>query len=257
MSRLFFLFLRVWFVMLTAIVISRSAGAVDFCVENRVYSGDQKEAISQSLTIFYEDSVYDFLQEPAETVVFDKAAARFTILDGTRQIRTELTTALLDSFMRKLRERAAKNQDPLARFFADPVFEELYDAFRGELKLQSPWVNYRVMVAAADSPAVAAQYREFSDRSAELNAILNPGSRPPFARLKLNDALSSHECVPREVILAITSSNDQNRAAEKVRSVHSFSSTLTPAQMQRIELARQAMAKYKLMGFDQYYRSKR
>lgn len=243
--------------MVTAIVICTTAGATDFCVENRVYSGDGKEPVSRSLTVFHQGFVYDFLQEPAESIVFDKAAARFTILDDTRRIRSELSTALLDSFTQKLRERSAKHRDPLMSFFANPVFEEFYDPTRGELKLQSPLVNYRVMITVADNPAMAAQYREFSDWSAELNAILNPGSRPPLARLKLNSAISLHECLPREVILTIVSPGDQNRAPGSVRSEHSFSLALAPAQLQRIELARKAMVEYKLLSFDKYYQSKR
>ncbi len=226
-------------------------------MENRIYSGDQKEPVSQSLTVFQQGVVYDFLQEPAETIIFDKAAARFAILDNLRQIRTEMTTAAIDSFTQKLKDRAAKHQDPLTRFLADPVFEEHFDPTRSELLLKSPLVNYRVIVTAADNVALAAQYREFSDWNARLSAILNPGSRPPFARLKLNEALANRESVPRQVTLTIASPGDQNHAPATMRSEHQLSSSLTPADLERIQRAQQAAVKYKPVAFDKYYQAKK
>ena len=178
--------------------------AADFRIENRIFSGDAKEPISRSETIFQQSIVYDFLHDPTETIVFDKTAGRFVILDEAKQTRYELTTTALDSFMLQLKERALKQPDALIRFLADPAFDERYDATRRFLTLAGDAVNYRAMITSADNAIISAQYREFSDWYARLNAILVPGARPPFARLKLNEAIARHAAIPREVILSIT-----------------------------------------------------
>ena len=119
--------LRICLFLLTGPGLCTVALAVDFRVDNRVYSGDSKEPESQSCTVFHQAVVYDFLQNPAETIVFDKAFGRFVIFDDTRQIRTELGTNELERFTQKMKDRAVKRQDPLMQFLAEPIFEERYD----------------------------------------------------------------------------------------------------------------------------------
>jgi hypothetical protein len=231
------------------------ATAADFRVENRVYSGAKKEPDSQSTTIFRDAFVYDFLQRPAETIVFDKSGGRFVILDDAKQVRTEIGTKELENFTQKLKERASREQDPLARFLAEPVFEERYDASRRELILFSDVVNYRAVTTAVDN-SVASQYREFSDWYARLNSILIPGSRPPFARFKLNEALAKRESIAREVTLTITVVKDGKSQASSVRSEHVLGLTLSPADMELVERAKKSMAGYKPVSLDKYRQAK-
>jgi hypothetical protein len=247
---------RFWILIVTWLGIYSVVFGTDFRIENRVYSGDQNEPASQSLTIFNQGMVYDFLRDPIETIVFDKADKRFIVLDDARHIRTEITTATLDSFNEKLKDLAAKNQDPLMKFLADPVFNERFDPSRNELILQSPLVNYRVIITTVNDVTIPNQYREFTDQSVKLSAILVPGSRPPFARMKLNDALARRESIPREVSLIINSPNDTNSPPSSVRSEHLISLDLTPADIQHIQQARKSMTDYKLVGFDVYHKSK-
>ena len=244
--------LRNVLLLLYGLVAGSISFAVDFRVENRVYSGDNKEPVSLSCTVFHKAVVYDFLQNPAETIIFDKAAGRFVILDDVRRIRTGLTTTEVDNFTQKMKDRAGKRQDPLVRFLAEPVFDERFDATRRELTLGSDLVNYKVIVTSAENPAVAAEYREFSDWYARLNAVLIPGARPPFARLKLNEAIASREAIGREVTLSITALKDGKRQPATARSEHYLDFSLTPADMERIQNAKQAMISYKLVSYDQY-----
>jgi hypothetical protein len=241
---------------LNVLVLCTVSLAADFRVDNRVYSGDSKDPVSLSCTIFHQAVVYDFMQNPAETIIFDKASGRIVILDDTRQIRTQLSTSELDDFTRKLKDRAVKRQDSLMQFLAEPIFEERYDSARRELILFSDLVNYRAITASAENAAVAAQYREFSDWSARLNAYLIPGARPPFARMKLNEALAKREAIAREVTLTITVLQDGKRQPATVRSEHLLSATLAPTDMQRIEHARKSMTSYKLVSFDKYRQAK-
>ncbi|MGA2063004.1 MAG: hypothetical protein ABSG67_21230 [Thermoguttaceae bacterium] len=248
-------FFRICFFLFIATGVCAVTSAADFRVENRVYSGNKKEPDSQSTTLFHRAFVYDFLQNPAETIVFDKTAGRFVILDDVRQIRTELGTKELENFTQNMKDRAVKVQDPLMQFLADPSFEERYDPSRRELILFSDLVNYRAIVTSADN-AVVSQYREFSDWYARLNAILISGSRPPFARLKLNEALARREGVAREVTLTITVVKDGKTQPATVHSEHLLSLTLAPTDMERIDRARKSMTAYKPVSFDQYRQAK-
>jgi hypothetical protein len=247
---------RISFFLLAGLGVCTVSQAADFRVDNRVYSGESKEPVSRSCTVFHQAAVYDFLQNPAETIIFDKGSGRFVILDDTRQIRTELSTNKLDDFTQKLKVLAVKGQDPLMQFLAEPIFEERYDPSRSELILSSDLVNYRVITSPAENAAVASQYREFSDWYARLNAILIPGSRPPFARMKLNEALARREDIAREVTLTITVTQDGKRRPATVRSEHLLGITLAPADMERIEHARKSMTSYKLVSFDKYRQAK-
>jgi hypothetical protein len=249
-------FFRLWFYLFAGTGMCGTCLAADFHLENRVYSGENKQPVSHSVTVFYQSAVYDFLESPAETVIFDKAAGRFEVLDNARQIRTGLSTAELDDFTAKLRERAKKQQDPLVRFFAEPVFEVRFEPKRRELMLLSDLVNYKVIVASAENAAVAAQYNEFSDWYARLNSRLVIGARPPFARLELNKALADRETIAREVMLTITTMREGTRQPSTIHSEHILSPALMPGDMERIEHARQSMTKYKLVSIDKYLQAK-
>jgi len=100
------------------------ASGEDFRVDNVVYAGDQKEPSSESTTIFRDGVAYDFLKTPPETVVFDRAAGRFVLLNLTHRTRTELATRDVAAFVDRLQSLAAKSADPLAKFLAEPKFEE-------------------------------------------------------------------------------------------------------------------------------------
>jgi hypothetical protein len=230
--------------------------AADFRVDNRTFSGDGKETAYRSCTIFHQGVVYSFLQDPAETIIFDKAAGRFVLLDDSKKVRSELTTTGLDSFMLQLKERALMQQDAVIRFLAEPTFEERFDSTRRELTLASDLVSYRAIITSADNAAMAAQYREFSDWYARLNASLIPGSRPPFARLQLNEAIARREAIAREVILSITTLKDGKRQTTSIRSEHSITTVLSPADMERIEHAKQSISSFKPVSFEKYRQAK-
>ena len=88
---------------------------------------------------------------------------------------------------------AAKSKDPLVKLLAEPKFQERSDEAADELTLNSPWVSYRLTLAHEASPSVVEQYHEFCDWYARLNALLTPGSLPPFGRLVVDAALAKRQ----------------------------------------------------------------
>jgi len=223
-----------------------------FRIDNRVFVADQKEPNSRSTTVFHEGFVYDFLDKPAETFVFDRARGQFTLLDTTRRISTRLTTQEVLSFTEQLRERLAGQKDPAVQFLLAPAFHETIEAPSGELVLSGSWMTYRVQTMAAASAEAVRIYREFSDWYARLGPILNPAARPPFARLMLNAALEEHGMLPRAVTLRITTKKGLMPKYVTVRSEHELLSRLAQPDMDRIAQSREFMAIFSAVSLEQY-----
>jgi hypothetical protein len=223
-----------------------------FCVVNRIYVGEEKKPQVTSTTIFLADMVYDFLDSPAEVTVFDKGQRRFVLLDLTRRVKTELTTARVASLAERIQAWARTQSDPYLRFLADPKFEQQYDAEAGQLALASDWMTYRVSTVPAPSEALSHQYREFSDWYSRLNTTLNPGSRPPFARLQLNAALDTHGRFPLEVVLTMRPKAGPLAKRITVRSEHQLTRGLAETDRGRIAQTDQFMDIFTPVTFKQY-----
>lgn len=231
---------------------ARTSAGEDFRVDNKVFFGSHKTADSQSTTIFHDGMVYDYLERPAEVIVFDKAGKRFVMLDTDRRIRAELSTHAVESFVEQLQQSAARHPDPFIQFHSAPKFEEKFDASASELTLSSPWIIYRLVLKQVDSREIAAQYREFCDWYARLNTILNPGSKPPDARLVVNESLGRHQAIAREVYLTMTLKKGFPPKRVKIRSEHQLIRQVTKADLDRVTQTRQFMDIFKPVSFEQY-----
>jgi hypothetical protein len=229
----------------------------DFRVNSAVYVGDKKTPASQSVTIFHEGVVYDSMKSPAETVVFNKTAKKFILLNMAKQIRAERTTdevaAFVNQFAERLRSMIAKNPDPLIEFLADPKFQEQYDQPSGELTLSGPLVSYRVALLTGEREVAVGQYREFSDWYAKLNVLLTPGALPPFGRLAVNAAIANRKAIASQVVLTMSSPKTGRR--QTIRSTHEIAHRLTPVDLDRVARIRKSMTEFKLVDFEKYRKS--
>jgi hypothetical protein len=228
------------------------AAGEDFRIDNRVFSGSQKRADYRGTTIFSAGVVYDYRDDPAEVIVLDKAAGRFILLDAARQSCTELKMDEVAAFSARMKQWAAGHSDPLIRFFGEPKFQEQFGAGMNQLTLSSPWMTYQARLTAVDSASMAQQYRDFSDWYAQINWLLNPGSRPPFARLMLNEAIARQHGIAREVTLTITSGKDPAAKRTTIRSEHDLVPQLTKADLARVAQTRGQVQSFKPIGFEQY-----
>jgi hypothetical protein len=226
------------------------ARAEQFRVENRIFVGDEKEPRSESTTIFYDDVVYDFLVKPAEITIFDKTHDRFVLLDVPRRVKTEVPTAHVKEFAGRLKQWGSAQPDAMLKFLVDPRFEERNDA--GEMVFSSPWLTYRVMTEDAGNEAVSRQYSEFSDWYSQLNTLLNPGTRPPFARMVVNAALEARQRFPREVHLTLRSKDSLLSRRITIRSEHQLISQLIQPDRERISQTDQYIAIFTPLKFDEY-----
>ncbi len=231
---------------------SGAALADDFRVDNEVFIGKQSEPASRSTTIFHNGVVYDFMAEPNEVIVLDKAAERFVLLDMARRIRSDLSIEDVTAFTAQLRRSAENHRDPFISFLANPKFEEKFDETSSELTLSSEWMIYRIVLQSVDSPQLARQYREFCDWYARLNTMLHQGAKPPTARLLVNEAISRHAATAREVRLTITPKKTFPPRRTILRSRHQVIRQVAEADLDRVTQTRQFMSIFKPVSFEQY-----
>lgn len=230
------------------------AVAEDFRVENRVFVDGDKEPLVKSTTIFHEGVVYDYLADPPEVTVFDAQRGRFVLLDLTRRVKTELTSERVVQFAKRLKEWALEQSDPFLEFLGNPRFDEAFDEQTGELRLTSPWMSYRLATVDTKSEAISEQYRQFSDWHCRLNTVLNPGARPPFARMLVNAALGQRQRLPREVDLKIEYKEGLLPKRVTIRSEHLLVRQLVESDRRRVAQTDQFMAMYTSVDFDEYQR---
>jgi len=222
-------------------------------IDNAVYVGREQEPSSRSTTIFQFSLVCDFMEQPPETIVFDVAAKKFTLLNLQNRTRAELTCEQLSILTDRLQQSAVeKSKDPVIKFLAAPKFDERFDEQSGELTLSSPLVEYRVKLLPETDAAVLEHYRLFADWYAKLNALLTPVYRPPFGRLAVNSALAERRSLAGSVELKIASGKDAQQGFSVMRSEHRISRQLTADDAQRVAQTKQQLQQIKLVDFRQY-----
>ncbi len=231
---------------------SNRASADDFRIETKVYAGKEVEPVSEDLTLFRGEQVYDFLNKPREVTVFDKPRSRVILLDPSRRVKAEVSMERIMAFSDELRTWCGKQSDPLLKFSAEPSFAQSLDNATSELVFTSPFLTYRVATEKASSDDIARQYLEFSDSYARLNAMTNPGSTPPFPRLKIDEALFLSHAIPSRVQLTIPSRSRFGGKPTTVRSEHSISWRLLEPDQQKIQEAEEFLVTFTPLTLERY-----
>ena len=245
-------FIRIGTITLFALLVSSGGTQVcakSFRIETKVYRGNDKEPMSETITLFQNGVVYDFLTEPAQIAVFRKPMpdqpGRFVLLDTKLQRRAELTTDRIGRALLKLQRWAARQQDPTLRFSADPHFEGTFTPETGELVLESYLQTYRLETTPADDLEALAEYRGFLDWYTRLNAFM-VSHTPPQPRLHVNAALSKYKVFPLVVELS-RAGIDTNLVAK-----HDFTWRLSQQDRARIDEAHDAMSSYRKVSNEEW-----
>jgi hypothetical protein len=204
-------------VLVTAMFSAQHAFAQDFHVDTTVeaITRQNTQELSRSTTLFHAGRTYDYIQEPAELVVFDPAHDQFTLLN-TRQGRAtqvhideinrmlQIGRQALADHMQKLRSGGKPESQAMIdaiQFQFNPQFEEaISQTNRGPLlDLNSKYFHYQVLGASPPTPAHGNAYLNYADRIIQLNYVLNPGKTLPEQRIKLDSALRQAQLIPVEV----------------------------------------------------------
>ena len=186
-------------------------------------------------------------------IVFDKNHRRFILLDLTRHVLSEVSTEDVRAFVDRVKQRLAGHPNPAIKWMVDPSFEENFDRDSEQLSLKSSAISYQARIQAT-VPVVAAQYHEFSDWYAQFNMVLNPSSRPPFARMMLNDAIERNKGIAREVHLTVALSSKD--PPTKITSRHQLALQLDAADMNRIAEVRDDLRSFQSVSLRDYRQGK-
>lgn len=221
---------------------TRGVAAQEFRIETFVYVGGEEQPVSRTTTLFENSAVYEFVDKPDQIIVYRHAGGGdsgvFILLDPATERRTEIDATRVSKLMDKLSGWAAKQDDKLLKFSANPEFKETFDAETGSMTLANAEWTYRVATVAAENATALERYRKFTDSYAQLTAMLH-ASPPPGPRLALNAALAKHGVVPVEIRRTIA--GDEKNV---VRAVHEFSWRLSKDDRARLDEAQKKLASY-------------
>jgi len=210
-----------------------SAGGQEFRINTKLFEGLGGEPVSESVTVFTEGRVYDFIHTaPQEIAVFDTATEVFTLLDPQRKTQTIIRGDDLARFVARLKARAAE-ASPLAAFAAAPQFHVAADGDENWLKLSSDLMIYECLTISAPDEDVSREFRRFCDWTARLNTT-RPGALPPQARLELNSELAGRRLLPTQVKLTLVTRRGD---PQRYRSESLFNWALLPADKENMRKA--------------------
>lgn len=245
-----------WLVLVGAVPWASEVTAQQFRIETEVFSDATQ--IAKSLTLFDGKATYDFLMtadesngEPnrfavEEVVVFDSAKQRIVLLDQKNRHRLELShTELLSLVAGMQASEVLRARDA---FLLEPKLTESFDPQTRQLELSSPRLTYRVLGQQVTDSQILAQYFQFADWAARLNAT-DSRKLPPFARLQLNQAIKRRGWVPTEVQFELASLDG---AGMKATAKHHTLFQLSTNDQQRITSAQKQMNDFPSVSLSRY-----
>lgn len=229
--------------------------AQEFRIETEVTNVDTGETVSENLTLFDDHIIVDFMLKPDKTrfpveiVAYVTNEKRFVLMDTTRKVKTELVESDLLRILAALQGSAFVDDEN--RFLFRPEFEESFDSSTGWLELRSPQLIYRTRGQRPVQELALHKYFEFIDQFARLNAT-DPRRMPPFARLKLNQAIKKQGVIPDEVEMTLVPDMLGNEPEIRMRSRHVVMWELSETDRQRIESAKRYWMEFENVDMKRY-----
>jgi hypothetical protein len=228
------------------------ASAEDFRIQTKVFAEGAKEPVSQNTTIFHGGLVYDFIEKPAEALVFDPGNEHLALIDPQREQWAEITVGQIDALVPALKQKLAARDDGLSAFLVSPRFQQEAGAAAGESNFVAPWMRYQVQAAPAANAELARQYAVFSFHSTRLSALRRPAL---LARLAVNEWLAERKLIPQSVRLTTFS---KNQAGEMVReaefhSEHAIARELTADDLSRLDKVPRWQSDFRRVGLTTYW----
>jgi hypothetical protein len=233
---------------ITTICCPQPVLAEEFRIETDVFVGDAKEPVAETLTIFTNGVVYDFLLTGVEEItLFDPARDRLVLMDTKRKIKTELTMNSILEFVAHMKVQLS--DDHRSYLLGETAEMETDD--EGWLALANEQVMYRAECIKPEDKTTAAEYREFADWYARLNAM-RPGNLPPFMRLRLNSEIARRGMLPKTIELTISKKRVLTDKSVVVRSKHLANWRLSSTDRKWIDRAGTHLANYPTVTFREY-----
>lgn len=177
-----------------ALLLSTSAAAQQaaFRVETQV----QTQPVKRTLTLFSEGVGYDFaLDESGAITLIDPKRNRIVLLDPVREVKATLDMQELLGLVSKARQEVA--QSGLAGLL-ESAKKTRFDEQTQTVYVGDEYMSYQATLQAPAQENMAAQYAQFADWSARLNAVFEPHF-PPYVRLELNRLVAEVGKLPKRI----------------------------------------------------------
>lgn len=239
-----------WLTLVVVAVACTSTWGADqeFRVETDVYLDPNPEPIVQTLTIFSEGVVFDFLLTPAEEItVFDRRRERLVLMDTQRKVKTELSLESILGFVAEM--KAYMNQHQRELLLAEEVTAVTDEG--GWLVFGNQRVTYRVEGTEPKDKDAALQYQQFADWYARLNAM-RQGNLPPFLRIQINSEVATRGLIPKTIERTIVHRQGVTDTKQVLRSQHLTTWRLSTTDRRHIDRASTLMATYPTVSFREF-----
>jgi len=219
-------------------------------METAIYRAGDKTPVAETLTIFTDGIVYDFLLGNArEMTMFDRTHDRIVLLDPARQVKAELSTEAILAFVAKMKTRL----DDVQRRYLNGAGMTLETEADGWIKLSNDRVIYRARGVRPKESSATLEYRQFADWYARLNAM-RLGNLPPFARLRLNAELAERGMIPQEVQRTVVLKKGLTESKETLRSRHVTNWRLSQTDRKWIDRVGTYLTTFRTVPFSEYVR---
>jgi len=234
----------------------QSGASRRFSIENRLISGGK---VVRSITIFFDDKIYDFIDNYGQMTIYDQTAGTFILLDPSCRMKTGVTTEKLAEDFMRCKEVFRKSDNPFQNYLAEPYFEE--KSFEGESGLmcfRSPWIEYRFETVTLDDPVISEVYYDYCRQLTLLN-IRTSGFPTPMIRNELNPILEKNRRFPGKVAMTFYPRGRiiLSRSAIHAESTHTFGRRLHPSDEARIVEAERYREQFREVSLDDYLREVR
>jgi hypothetical protein len=176
-------------------LVHAQAPNVAFRVDTDVYEETQKEPVKQTLTLFQNGVYYDFAMEKSQSVtMIDPQHERIVLIHPERRVKTTFNMPQLLTYVEDIKQQISGKQHELAKMLA-AVEQVRFDPAENKIRVGDDTFYYEATMQSPKSPEMAAQYADFANWSARLNAVLPP-KFPPYLRLELNRQLAERGMLP-------------------------------------------------------------
>ncbi|MHB0957294.1 MAG: hypothetical protein ACYC0X_24725 [Pirellulaceae bacterium] len=222
--------------------------AEEFRIETDIFIDQSKEPAIETLTIFSGGVVYDFLLTGVEEItIFDRDRNRLVLLDTQRKVKTELT---LDGILAYIAQMKAHLAEGHQEFLLGEEMTAVTDD-EGWLSMSNGHVTYRAEGITPKARNATAEYQQFADWYARLNAM-RQGNSPPFVRIRLNSELSTRGLIPKTIERTIVQKRGIPDKKQTLRSQHLANWRLSQSDRKQIDRAGTFLADFPEVSFREY-----
>lgn len=226
----------------------------DFKIASSIYTADSHLPVSENLTLFGDNLIFDFLlsndlnPQVIEGVIFDPAKKQFVLLDYSRKVKAEVSDLQIIKLLDGLTKETLQNEG--SAFLVKDEFEEDLDEQVNQITLTSPNITYRATGKRPENYALLPKYYEFLDNFTKLT-VSDPRKIPPFPRLKLNQALKRQNWLPTEVRVEMAA-NEFFRESWNAYSKHNLISGLSSKDREMMQTAKNNWIQFRLVDLLEY-----